>query len=313
MSLAMDQLHEENGTLHDRVKNAEQTVSRLRTCEADLQQSKQELARISTEYGTQIAQLERDSVNSLAKIRSTNEKTRKEQEERVADLEHQCSVLLTNHAESKKALEAQLVNATDKIVLLKNEAKVAVERFSVEQQQWRDRLQISEQTIADMQEQHKKAMQAVVQKYETEAKQQTAAVREEAKRVVLERNEMQRKLNEAVTDAACQRVRNEHLQSKLQDESSRGELQQSKKDFERAAQLNEKLRAENDKLLIQQRTHQHELQDCERRVELVTKKLQEQEREFSAERLRLRLRIEEENAQQAYRTSLAGTDEKKKK
>lgn len=313
MSLTMDQMHEENESLVERVKLAEQTISRLRTCEADLQQTKQELARTASEYGNQLSQLERDSVNSLTKIRATNEKTRKEQEEKINDLEQQCANLLSGNTETKKLLEAQVLSATDKIVLMKNEAKLAAERTASELQQLRDRIQVAEQNLIDAQDLHKRQLQANVQKYEQESKVCAAAAREEAKRVALERNEMQRKLSEATTDAACQKVRNEHLQSKLQDESARGELQQSKKDFERVAQLNEKLRGENDKLLLQQRSHQHELQDCERRIELSLKKLQEQEREFSAERLRLRLRIEEENAQQAYRTSLATADDKKKK
>ncbi len=317
LSYSMDQMHEENQSLQERIKIADQTVSRLRTCEADLQQSKQELARVTTEFSSQLAQLEQESVKSLSKIRSTNEKTRKEQADRIADLEEQQNILLSTNAETRKTLEAQVVSATEKIVILKNEAKQSAERTAVEIQQLRDRIQAADQSLVDAQEQNKKSTQALVQRYEQEAKQSAQTIREEAKRVVLERNELQRKLNDATTDAACQRVRNEHLQSKLQDESSKGELLQAKKDIERVGQINEKLRAENEKLLLQQRTHQHELQDCERRVEVAVKKLQEQEREFSAERLRMRLRIEEENAQQAYRSSLNSggttTDDKKKK
>jgi hypothetical protein len=306
MSHTMDQMHDENETLRERLKAADKTLARLRTCEADLQQTRSELARAATDFSTQLAQLERDSVASLQKIRSTNERTRKEQEERLADVQQQHEQLQTTLEQTRRSLESQLATLTDKLVQVRHDAGQASEKAAQELLHARERCQAAEQSLVDAQEERKRALQQCVARYEADAKQAALAAREEAKRVAAEKSELQRLHNEATTDAACLRVRNEHLQSKLQDEASRGELQQAKKDFERAAMLNDKLRTENDQLLAQQRAHQHELQERERRIEQVQKKMQEQEREFSAERLRLRLRIEEENAQQAYRKSVNG-------
>ena len=312
MSFTINRFQDENEALLERIKIAEQTASRLRTCEVDYQQSKQELTRIKNEYGLQLSQLERDSVQSLEKIRTINEKSRTEQDEKIRNLNDQLEAMQITQTETKKSFETQLFYASEKIITLKNELVSLSEKSAIEQQQLRDRLQATEQSMIDAKEQHKQNLQSTIVKFEQDAKQALIMAREEAKRVAQERSEMQKKLNEAATDAACQRVRNEHLQNKLQDDSSRGELQQVKKDFDRAVQQSEKLRAENDKLLGQQRAHQHQLEECERRIELATKKLQEQEREFSAERIRLRLRFEEENSQQAYRL-ITTVDDKKKK
>lgn len=312
MSSQMDQMHDDAETLRQQLQAADQTVSRLRVCDTDLQQARAALARSAADYGQQLAQLERDSVASLAKIRATNERTRREQDERYSELQQQFDALQSTSAETRRTLEAQLATLTEKLVQVRHDAGIAAERASQELALVRERLQAAEQALLDAQEQHKRTLQERIAKHEAETKQLALTARDEAKRVAAERAEVQRQLNEALTDAACQRVRNEHLQSKLQDETSRGsELLQAKKDFERAALLNDKLRLENEKLLGQQRAHQHELQERERRIDQAQKKLQEQEREFSAERLRLRLRIEEENAQQAqqaYRKPLANTN-----
>jgi chromosome segregation ATPase len=191
-------------------------------------------------------------------------------------------------------------------VQVRHDAGQAAEKATQELLKVKERLQASEQAVADAHEERKLSLQQLTARHETESKQAAQTARDEMKRIAAEKSELQRLHNEATTEAACLRVRNEHLQGKIQDETNRGELQQAKKDFERAAMLNDKLRTENDQLLAQQRAHQHELQERERRIEQVQKKMQEQEREFSAERLRLRLRIEEENAKQAYRKVAGG-------
>ena len=304
LSNSIDQMHEENEAMRERLHVAEQTASKLRSCEVDLQEVRGELSRVSADYGAQLAQLERDSVASLAKIRATNERTRREQTERCAELQQQYDQLLASSSEMRQSLETQLASLSDKWVAHKKDALEAAERATAELQACRERIVAAEQALLDSEGQHQRAQQDLVARYEQKLQQAAQMARDDNQRTASEKAALQKQLNEATTEAACLRVRNEHLQSKVQDEANRGELQQAKKDFERAAQLNDKLRGDNEKLLAQQRAHQHELQERERRIEQMQKKMQEQEREFSAERLRLRLRFEEEAAQKAYSKSL---------
>jgi len=304
MSITLDSLHDENESLRERLQSAEQTVSQLRCCEAELQQAQSELKRISQEYGAQIAQLERDSVASLSKIRSTNERAKREAKERFDDLQQRYAQLQAESSSQRATLQRQLSAKIDLLVKQKQEAAEEVDRMTAELHTARERIVQVEQNSLDSDEQHQRALQEVSQNYEQKLNAAVHSAREDAKQNVTERATLQKQLNEAATEAACLKVRNEHLQSKLQDEASRGELQQAKKDLDRATQLSEKLRKEKEKLLAQHRAHQHELQERERRIEQMQKKMQEQEREFSAERLRLRLRFEEESAQKSYRKTV---------
>ena len=310
LSERTEQLHTQVEESRKRLQECEQAAAQLRSCRADLAQARAEQQRLSSDYGKQLAQLESDSVASISKIRSTNERTRREQEERIETLDASLTLARQALKESKETLDAQISALTEKLVTVRNEQSAENKQHEQTLALLQERTDAAEQEMLEKSEEHRRAMLDVKSEHEQLLKEATAAAREEARAHNAERIDLLRKVNEAETAAACAQVRNEHLQAKLQDEASKGELQQAKRDLQRSSALAETLRAENEEMSGKQRAHQHELAERERRIDQMQKKLQEQEREFSAERLRLRLRIEEENAQ-SYRKSLTTPSAKK--